>query len=378
MSQLDDHDESRSRQRGAHETRAPHFHDGARKDGVRMSLSTREELQAAASKLPDRLRAVLSSALSVDAASITVQNLRLLKQSSARVTWKFEAATSYGRSELILNMNVGERNPVRANAEFQAGAQVAASTRGVPVPRMIAASNAAEILGYPFVISELARGKTYYDDVSPGLDAADAQGGRRRLLRQCAQALVRIHQVEIDDRESLRQDRLAIYREAFDALGHTTPTIEWAFRWLAAHQPPPAPAVLVHGDFQLQNLLVDGSRLVAVIDWEWVHVGDAYEDLAWFCHRAWRRGAPRSMGAGGLGSIEEFLRCYEEAGGEKIDRTRFHWWRVMAVLLGGMTNMAYARDYLVGKGPMVKSAISSRQLCEAEWELLNLMDEAGH
>ena len=36
-----------------------------------------------------------------------------------------------------------------------------------------------------------------------------------------------------------------------------------------------------------------------------------YEDLAWFCIRAWRFGAPRELGAGGLGSIEDFLAAYE-------------------------------------------------------------------
>lgn len=352
--------------------------DGAREDDNRMVLSSREELRATAKRLPDRLRAVLSSALSVDAANITIDKLRLLKQNRSRVTWQFEAATSHGRSQLILNTNVGKTNPVRANAEFQARAQVAAATRGVPVPRMIAASNASEILGSPFVISEMARGKTHYADVLAEVDAADPQRGRHRLLRQCAQALGRIHQIEIDDRQDLRQDRLAIYREAFDALGHTTPTFEFAFRWLTAHQPPPAPTVLVHGDFHLGNLLVEGSRLVAVVDWEWVHLGDAHEDLAWFCLRAWRRDAPRSMGAGGLGSIEELLCCYEETIGSTVDRTRFHWWRVMAALLGGITHLSYARAYLDDELPFVKSAISGRRLCEVEWDLLNLMDEEGH
>lgn len=50
----------------------------------------------------------------------------------------------------------------------------------------------------------------------------------------------------------------------------------------------PSPAavaqpVLVHGDYGPNNLLVDpGSMTVtAVLDWEFVHVGEAVEDLAW-------------------------------------------------------------------------------------------------
>jgi len=77
---------------------------------------------------------------------------------------------------------------------------------------------------------------------------------------------------------------------------------------------------LVHGDFRMGNLIVDDSGLAAVLDWELTHIGEAYEDLAWFCIRAWRFGAPETLGAGGLGSVEAFLRAYEEASGTAVDR----------------------------------------------------------
>jgi aminoglycoside phosphotransferase len=43
------------------------------------------------------------------------------------------------------------------------------------------------------------------------------------------------------------------------------------------------PGPLVHGDYGPNNLLVDPETLVvtAVLDWEFSHVGDAIEDLAW-------------------------------------------------------------------------------------------------
>lgn len=42
-------------------------------------------------------------------------------------------------------------------------------------------------------------------------------------------------------------------------------------------------AVLVHGDFGPNNVLLDGSgaEVTAVLDWEWAHLGDPVEDLAW-------------------------------------------------------------------------------------------------
>jgi aminoglycoside phosphotransferase len=42
-------------------------------------------------------------------------------------------------------------------------------------------------------------------------------------------------------------------------------------------------AVLVHGDFGPNNVLLDerAHAVTAVLDWEWTHAGDAIEDLAW-------------------------------------------------------------------------------------------------
>ena len=117
-----------------------------------------------------------------------------------------------------------------------------------------------------------------------------------------------------------KQDQLAAWRDRLDEMGDTTATFEWAFRWLARNRPAPSPPRLVHGDFRMGNLIVDGSDLAAVLDWELVHIGEIYEDLAWFCIRAWRFGAPAGLGAGGLGSVDDFLSAYEDAGGHAVDR----------------------------------------------------------
>jgi aminoglycoside phosphotransferase len=42
-------------------------------------------------------------------------------------------------------------------------------------------------------------------------------------------------------------------------------------------------AVLVHGDYGPNNVLLDPAarEVTAVVDWEWAHTGDPVEDLAW-------------------------------------------------------------------------------------------------
>lgn len=52
-------------------------------------------------------------------------------------------------------------------------------------------------------------------------------------------------------------------------------------RRLLALLPDPLPVTLLHGDYRLGNMIFDGARLTAIIDWEIWSVGDPRIDLAW-------------------------------------------------------------------------------------------------
>jgi aminoglycoside phosphotransferase (APT) family kinase protein len=321
----------------------------------------------AAEQLHSQLPAVLRPALGAEAA---IDNLRVLTGGASRSTWAFDAITPDRRQSLILR--IGPPDDVHAGMELEARVQAAAAAAGAPVPRILVADNSAAALGNPFLICDEVKGETIVRRIERRLDEA----GRARLLRQCAQALAAIHRADPQDPDLTFEDQLAHWRSRLDAMSDTTATFEWAFRWLAAHRPPPSPALLVHGDYRMGNLIVDGSDLAAVLDWELVHVGQACEDLAWFCIRAWRFGAPASRGAGGLGSIEDFLRAYEEASGTSVDRVGFHWWLVLATLRWGVICRYQAQRHLSGQVRSVELAAIGRRVCETEWDLLNLLDGA--
>ena len=131
---------------------------------------------------------------------------------------------------------------------------------------------------------------------------------------------------------------------------------------------------LVHGDFRMGNLIVEGSTLAAVLDWELAHAGDPREDLAWFCIRAWRFGAAKALDAGGLGSIDDLLAAYEAAGGMHVDRADLRWWLVLTTLRWGVICRYQAQRHLSGESPSVELATIGRRVCETEWDLLNLME----
>ena len=323
-----------------------------------------------AAKLSPALAPVVSTALGVDAA---IENLRALTGGASRSTWAFDAVTPEERHALILR--IGPPDDVHASMELEARVQAAAAAAGTPVPHVLVADNSASALGNPFLICEEVAAETIARRIDRQLEKAGGQTARSELLRQCAQALAAIHRADADDPELATQDQLAEWRSRLDAMGDTTATFEWAFRWLAANRPAPSPPHLVHGDYRMGNLIVDGSDLAAVLDWEMVHVGEVYEDLAWFCIRAWRFGAPADRAAGGLGSVEDFLCGYEQAGGTAVDRAAFHWWLVLATLRWGVICRYQAERHLSGQTRSVELAAIGRRVCETEWDVLKLLDK---
>lgn len=300
-----------------------------------------------------------------------VENLHLLTGGASRMTYSFDAVTGARRRPLILRAAPLEGSEHFAGMELEAAAQAAAADAGAPVPHVLLASDSAAALGNPFLICDHIAGETIVRKIQRRLDDA----GRAALLTQCAEALAAIHRAPADAPGLVEQDPLTDWRERIDDMGDTTATFEWAYRWLLAHQPVPGPKRLVHGDFRMGNLIVDGARLAAVLDWELVHIGDIHEDLAWFCLRAWRFGAPADLSAGGLGGIEDFIAAYERAGGGTVDRATLRWWMVLGTLRWGMICRYQAERHLSGQTRSVELAAIGRRVCETEWDILDLLEE---
>jgi aminoglycoside phosphotransferase (APT) family kinase protein len=320
-----------------------------------------------ADELAPKLAAVLEPALG---AGTAIEGLRALTGGASRTTWAFDAITGGQRRSLILR--TGPPDEVHAGMELEASAQRAAAAAGAPVPHIVVADDSVAALGNPFLICNAIDGETIVRRIQRQLDDT----ARAQLLGQCAQALAAIHRADTNLPGISHEDQMAGWRDQLDAMGDTTATFEWAFRWLADNTPAPSPPRLVHGDFRMGNLIIDESGLAAVLDWELVHVGEVYEDLAWFCIRAWRFGAPLDLAAGGLGSIEDFLHGYENAGGAAVDRPAFHWWLVQATLRWGVICRYQAERHLSGQTRSVELATIGRRVCETEWDLLNLLDNA--
>jgi len=195
---------------------------------------------------------------------------------------------------------------------------------GVPVPEPLWFCDGVA----PFFVSRLCSGNASRDELI-GRDDNTA------LLRDLGAALAGIHRVGTEAdlySPTMRVEMLSLWMG--DIIDVPTPLadgIAAGLAWLRAHVPDEGQVRRVHRDFRTGNFLVEGGRLVAVLDWEFAGWGDPHEDIGWFCAQCWRGNAP-TLEAGGLGNRGAFYEAYMAAGGVPPDPGRVRFWEVFAHL----------------------------------------------
>src|SRR5947209_7337485 len=275
---------------------------------------------------------------------------------ASRETWAFRAGTD----ELVARCDPPGAPHAGAMA-LEAALLRAADAAGVPVPQVVAA--AADMIVVRRLSGETLARRILRDDTYAK--------ARERRTEQCAQALARLHtKVAPEDVPGLpvEGDPLEGMRLTLDELGEPHPALELGLLRLSRSRPSAAGRTLVHGDFRLGNLMVDGDGLVGVLDWELAHVGDPAEDLGWLCVPSWRFGGP--LPVAGVGTREELLSAYNAAGGLAVDEPTLRWWEAYGTLRWGVICVRQAAAHLTGAVRSVELAAIGRRTCEVELDLL--------
>jgi len=280
---------------------------------------------------------------------------RQLSGGASRETWSFEA----GGRALIAQLQRVAHDPPRPR---QAPVLRAAAAAGVPVAAVVADGTDDPVLGVEWTVVEALPGTA---DARTIIDANDAA-----LLDGIAAALAAVHRMDADVPEIA--DPVADLRGLHEALGQAHPVFDVAFDVLERDRPAPGPRGFVHGDFRMGNLLVDGDRLTAVLDWELPHIGDQLTDLGWLCVRAWRFHRP-DRPAAGLGTREDLIAAYERHAGVEVDRDALDWWELFGTLRWGVITVLQHASH----PDSLEHAVIGRRAAEVEWDLLALLDPGG-
>jgi len=146
------------------------------------------------------------------------------------------------------------------------------------------------VIGSVFYIMERRRGRVVRFKEPP--DLSNNPGARRRLSEAMVDALAALHLVDVSvpPLATLGKPAGFVERQVRGwsdrwQRSQTTelPEMDMLSKWLGEHLPPdPSRPTLVHGDFKLDNVMLDKGdvgRIVAVFDWEMSTIGDPLVDL---------------------------------------------------------------------------------------------------
>jgi aminoglycoside phosphotransferase (APT) family kinase protein len=315
--------------------------------------------------------------------SVRVVELRQLAGGASQEAWLVDAVLEPDgeRLELVMRRDMGgvlTLATLSRSTEF--AVLRAVHSAGVLAPKPY--FEPAEIAGKPAFFMQRVGG----EGVGRRLVADPAFAKARAALPdQLALALAAIHRIDyraagLDallprpraDESAIARELARLYQE-LDSVDEAHPALELALRWLVKNEPlKETETTLVHGDFRIGNVLADENGLTAVLDWEFAHIGDPYEDVAWPCVRAWRFGND-ALEAGGIAERETWLRAYERASGRTIDRARIAYLEIAGNVRWAVGALMQARRHLSGVEPSIELASLGRVSAEMEHETLRLI-----
>lgn len=207
----------------------------------------------------------------------------------AGFSYRFDLVRGGRRDPLVLRLPPpGVRHEGSADVVRQARLLQALGPTAVPVPRVLWFGEDERWFGRPYHVVELLPGKTVsLDDPANVPDEATllAAGGAATASLAALHALdpepfVALLGPPLELAEDVeRWDRFAA-RAAEPGLVALFPELRAALLATAPRAPRNG---IFHGDFQWSNLLLDGGRLVAVLDWELARSGPVLNDLGWLC-----------------------------------------------------------------------------------------------
>ncbi|MFC4036068.1 phosphotransferase family protein [Streptomyces polygonati] len=220
----------------------------------------------------------------------------------------------------------------------------------VPVPATISLCEDPKVLGAPFYVMEFVRGTPYRDERQ--LRAIGPERTRAAVLT-LTDTLVDLHAVDpaavglagFGRPEGFLDRQLRRWGKQLDASrSRDLPGVDELHARLGATLPSSPEPTIVHGDYRLDNVLIDDDgRLTAVLDWEMSTLGDPLTDLGLLAMYGELRAdeavpAPTIGGSPGHPSTGEVIERYALRSGRDVSAidwyTAFAYLKVAVILEG--------------------------------------------
>jgi aminoglycoside phosphotransferase (APT) family kinase protein len=174
-----------------------------------------------------------------------------------------------------------------------------------PVPEPVSYCDDPAVVGTAFFVMGHVDGRIFWEPQLPGSDPGeraaiyDAMNATIGRLHSYDPAALELADYGRGENYVARQvDRWSKQYRASET--EEIDEMERLIEWLPRHLPPPGPVRLVHGDFRLDNAILDKEAPVAraVLDWELSTLGDPLADFSYHLMK-WHM-PPSDAGTGSL------------------------------------------------------------------------------
>jgi aminoglycoside phosphotransferase (APT) family kinase protein len=304
----------------------------------------------AISILSDELRALIS-AQTPEATEVEVANLSPLTAGNARNAWSFDASWKEGGARKSIGcvmLRKAEAGQLETPLVPEFEVIKALWGTGVPIPRALWIDPGGKWVERPAFILERIAGTSDFPALLKPEGAEISRGVAEHLVEVAAQ----LHTVDWRGRGLDFLPATSVKTAAAQQVGYWEslfrkhrlephPMIVGAFIWLKEHLPVADRITIVHGDFRYGNLLYEGKRINALLDWEMVHLGDPVEDLTWAYRALW---SPASVMP-----LEEFVYRYVKLSGIAVHPDNLLFYRLFNELKHTVISLTGAKSFHDGR-----------------------------
>jgi aminoglycoside phosphotransferase (APT) family kinase protein len=294
-----------------------------------------------------RLAELMQAHQLIDGESIEIQSL---SGGQSNPTYKIVA----GHKRFILRKKPdGVLLPSAHAIEREYRVMHALQNTDVPVPKMGFLYEQPDVLGTPFYVMGFLDGRIRFDQTLPDFTVAE----RSALYNDMNRVMATLHTVDPTTIGLGDYGRPGNYferqiarwsRQYLADPGERIPALESLIEVLPKHIPPGELHSIVHGDFRLDNLMIDPElpRVMGVLDWELSTLGHPVADFAYHCMSwhippsLWRGIGGLDLNALGIPTEDEYVDLYIQRTGFNDVKTHWHFYlaynffRISAILHG--------------------------------------------
>ena len=326
--------------------------------------------------MQEELASALSKKLLEVGVEGKVSKLEPLTGGASKEIWKFEVSKDKQSTKMILRRGSGIEGPLAIKTADEARIQKEVIKVGAPVPTILAVSKNEEELGDSYIMN-FVEGESIARKI---LRDKEYKTALPVLAYQCGEAIARIHNVDIDNFSFLpkkpAEEQLEDLYSTYQSFEQPSPVFEYAYLWLKEQDFSNFQESLVHGDFRLGNIIVNGEGLQSIIDWELAHIGNPLQDLGWVCGNSWRFGKNDKV-VGGFGELEDLLKGYNSISKFQVNNEMVKCWQVFGTFRWGVICLIQAYAHLNGTINSIEKAAIGRRVSETEIDIVDLLFLGG-